>query len=176
MKIYKENDFVYVIDKERFFKLKDSDFNQIISKYGPINYEILAVSGNQGFNIQNESFAITNQEKKWIRFPKKSCLVVDQVSPEIKFNGIYDIKTIESIVSQYGKLPDQINMLVSLGKLELLSNDKAMSLFKERDESIRNKVKPKVGIRRKDDVYMEESSEEESESFKDRLIRKAAKI
>ena len=82
-------------------------------------------------------------------------------------------------MSQYGKLPDQINILLGLNKLELLSEEEALKLFKEKDSNGKNKLKPKVGVRRRDDVEMSSSSdedEESSESITERLIRKAARV
>lgn len=178
MKIYKENGFVYIIDRDKFFRLTHEEFDYILSEHKSLSYQVLEPVNSKGSQFSTTSVPDV-ASKKWIRCPKKYCLIVDNVNPELKFNGIYDIKTIESIVSQYGKLPDQINILLGLNKLELLSEEEALKLFKEKDLNGKNKLKPKVGVRRRDDVEMSSSSdedEESSESITERLIRKAARV
>jgi hypothetical protein len=110
--------------------------------------------------------------------PRKSCLIIEDVDPVIKFNGIYDIKTIESIIKTHGKVPDQINMYVSMGKLEMITDDAAKAILIEKENFHKEKPKPKKEIKRRDGVSMSDDNgdESDSDSNEDRLIRNAKRI
>ena len=175
MNIYKENGFVFIIDSPEFFRLSDIEFNELLSKHPNLEYSELN-NGKLSAGISNFSNMQNSGSRfKWIRFPKKSCLIIDSVDPPIRFNGEFDIKDMDSIITQYGKVPDQISMLISMKKLVMISEDDAKVLFLEKEEQKKSIVKSKHGVQRRDGIDMGGDSEDH-ESLEDRLIRKATKI
>ncbi len=175
MKIFKENGFVFVIDDGNFFKMTEQDFVNSCKKFSGVEFEELVLS-SQKTNIMFNK--VSNGELKWIRMPRKSCLIIEDVDPVIKFNGIYDVKSVDSIIKTYGKIPDQINMYVSMGKLEMITDDAAKSILIEKENFHKEKPKTKKEIKRRDGVSVSDESDDdfESDSMEDRLIRNAKRI
>jgi len=175
MKIFKENGFVFIIDDGNFFKMTEQDFVNSCKKFSGVEFEEL-VSSSQKINTMVNK--VSNDELKWIRMPRKSCLIIEDVDPVIRFNGIYDVKSVDSIIKTYGKIPDQINMYVSMGKLEMITDDAAKSILIEKENFHKEKPKTKKEIKRRDGVSVSDESDDEfeSDSMEDRLIRNAKRI
>ena len=175
MHIYKENGFVFIIDSPEFFRLSDIEFNELLSKYPNLEYNDLNNGNSLSFVSNFSNNHVSGAQLKWIRFPRKSCLIIDSIDPPIRFNGEFDIKDMDSIITQYGKIPDQISMLISMKKLVMISEDAAKALFAEKETQKKLIVKAKHGVQRRDGIEMGDDSEDH-ESLEDRLIRKATKI
>lgn len=174
MKIFKEDGFVFVIDDGNFFKITEQEFINSCKKFNGIHFEELI---SPSYKTNNNQIVKNNSgDLKWVRMPRKSCLIIEDVDPVIKFNGIYDIKTIESIIKTYGKVPDQINMYISMGKLEMITDDVAKAILIEKENLHKEKPKPKKEIKRRDDVSMSDDSDDDDDSNEDRLIRNAKRI
>jgi hypothetical protein len=175
MKIFKENGFVFIIDDGNFFKMTEQDFFNSCKKFSGVEFEELVLSSQKINTTSNKG---SNGELKWIRMPRKSCLIIEDVDPVIKFNGIYDVKSVDSIIKTYGKIPDQINMYVSMGKLEMITDDTAKYILIEKENFHKEKPKTKKEIKRRDGVSASDKSDDdfESDSIEDRLIRNAKRI
>ena len=176
MKIFKEDGFVFVIDDGNFFKITEQEFISCCKKFNGIHFDELISSSHK----TNISFNKTSSDElKWIRMPRKSCLIIEDVDPIIKFNGIYDVKSVDSIIKTHGKIPDQINMYVSMGKLEMITDDSAKAILIEKENLHKEKPRPKKEIKRRDSISMSSDSDDddlESDSMEDRLIRNAKRI
>ena len=48
MKIYKENGFVYIIDRDKFFRITHEEFDYILSQHKSLSYQVLEPVNSKG--------------------------------------------------------------------------------------------------------------------------------
>lgn len=100
-----------------------------------------------------------SQTKDHLVPAKDGCLIVSKLTPELRFNGKHDGKSIASIKNTYGAIPPQVEGLIASGRLlqvtlqELRAivadHAKAAQVKKDAQESRRKSGR---SVRRRDDV------------------------
>lgn len=90
---------------------------------------------------------------------KDGCLIVSKLTPELRFNGRHDGKSIAGIRATYGELPQQVQSLISSGRLLQVSGAELQSIRNEHARIAQEKkdaqdTRRKAGrsVRRRDDV------------------------
>lgn len=90
---------------------------------------------------------------------KDGCMIVSKLTPELRFNGRHDGKSIAGIKNTYGELPAQVQALISSGRLLQVSHAELLSIRAEHAKMLQTKneaqeARRKTGrsVRRRDDV------------------------
>ena len=103
--------------------------------------------------------AAVSGEKDHLVPAKDGCLIVSKLTPELRFNGRHDGKSINGIKNTYGELPAQVQALISSGRLIQVSHSELQHLRAEHAKMLQTKkeeqeARRKTGksVRRRDEV------------------------
>jgi hypothetical protein len=90
---------------------------------------------------------------------KDGCLIVSKLTPELRFNGRHDGKSIANIKNTYGEIPPQVQSLISSGRLVQVSLAEMRAIGDEHARATQSKkdmeeARRRSGrsVRRRDDV------------------------
>jgi hypothetical protein len=97
--------------------------------------------------------------KDYLVSAKDGCLIMSKLTPELRFNGRHDGKSIANIKNTYGDIPPQVQSLIASGRLVQVSLAEMRAIGGEHAKAIQSKkdvdeARRKGGrsVRRSDDV------------------------
>jgi hypothetical protein len=191
--IFDHSEDKVVIISDRLYRISFDEFSRIESKLRSIGLIVLNDKNTAGFPLSQKDAVVgprlqpqvssSKVEKEYIGSPGGKCVIVNGLEPKIQFMGLDDIKSIDSIMNTYGKMPDEISRLINGGQLIMLNES-------EKQERI-EKMKQKMSIKgksikqatsksvRMSENYSDDNSSSEDSSdvdVEDRVMRNAVKI
>lgn len=188
---YSEDKVVLIGDKT--YRISFEEFNRIENKLRAIGLLVLngrdshmatsivkqpsLLSGNERLVSEQQS-----GQKEYIGSASGKCVIVNGLEPKIQFMGLDDIKSIGSISSTYGSIPEAISILIKNGQLVLLNDaEKAERLEKMKQKmAVKGKSIKQASSKsvRLSENAMEDSGYEDSSDVdvEDRVMRNAVKI
>lgn len=94
------------------------------------------------------------------------CIVVNGLDPKLQFVGLDDVKSVDSLVKMYGKVPDEVNALVQKGTLLMMGDaERAERIAKTKEkQAVKGK---KISQASSKSVRLAESYSESDDSFSD---------
>jgi len=113
--------------------------------------------------------------KDYLVLARDGCLIVSKLTPELRFNGRHDGKSIANIKSTYGEVPPQVQSLIASGKILQVSLAELRSIGEEHTKAIQSKkdmaeARRKSGrsVRRRDDSS-DDTDEDNSSPIKNAI-------